>query len=223
MPDAVHHAPKRIAFVHTVGRLVEMFRQMAARELPQADIFHVLNESLLQDLLRDGESPAVTRRIVQQAVLAADAGASLVVFTCSSTSPAIDAARPLVSVPILKIDDPMAERAVAAGGKIGLVCTASSTVAPSSALLEAHARAAGRAIEIEPLLLKEAYDALFAGDTARHDAIVTEAAVAMAPRCGCLVLAQASLAHLQEPLAAKVDVPVLASPALLMEKLRALT
>jgi Asp/Glu/hydantoin racemase len=222
MPDTANHVPKRIAFVHTVGRLVEMFRQMAARELPQADIFHVLNESLLQDLLRNGESPAITRRIVQQAMLAADAGASLVVFTCSSTSPAIDAARPLVSVPILKIDDPMAERAVATGGKIGLVCTASSTVAPSSSLLEAHARAAGSTIVIEPLLLKEAYDALFAGDTARHDAIVTEAAVAMAPQCDCLVLAQASLAHLQEQLSAKVDVPVLASPPLLMQRLRAL-
>jgi Asp/Glu/hydantoin racemase len=212
----------RVAFVHTVGVLVDRFRKMAAASLPGVDAFHVLNESLLQDLLRDGPSAGITRRVVQQAALAADAGATLVVFTCSSTSPAVDVARELVSVPILKIDDPMAEQATSRGGRVGVICTTRSTVDPSTALLKQHAKAAGSAIEIETVLLPGAYDALFSGDVARHDEIVREAAVSLAARCDVLVLAQASIAHLQEPLSGLVAIPVLASPPLLMARLRGL-
>src|SRR5580698_98016 len=129
----------RIAFVHTVAFLVDMFRETMDRELPHVEVVHILNETLLKDLLRDGASPKITERIVRQAILAADADVDMVVFTCSSTSPAINVARQLLAIPIIKIDDPMAERAVLSGNRIGLVCTARSTVDPSSALLREHA------------------------------------------------------------------------------------
>jgi Asp/Glu/hydantoin racemase len=211
----------RIVFVHTVGFLVEQFRRMAEEDLPGVEVLHVLNESLLKDLLRTGPSPAITRRIVQQAVLAADADVDLVVFTCSSTSPAIDVARQVMSVPVLKIDDPMAEKAVFIGPRIGLLCTASSTVTPSSELLQAHAKQAGKEISISVSLAADAYEALFAGNRKRHDEIITADALKLAETCDVVVLAQASLAHLRESIGEKVGVPVLASPPLLMERLRA--
>ena len=130
---------KRIAFVHTVGFLVEDFRARARADMPAADCFHILNESLLQDLLRRAPLPLVYRRVVDQIVLAAEARPDLIVVTCSSTSPAVDIARRIVPVPILKIDDPMMAEAARSGARIGLLCTASSTVEPSSALLRAHA------------------------------------------------------------------------------------
>lgn len=209
----------RIAFLHTVGFLVERFRTLMRDAHPEVDSFHILNEGLLQDLLRHGASPAITRRIVAQALLAAEAGADLVVFTCSSTSPAVDLARRMTEVPILKIDDPMAARAVAIGGRIGLVCTARSTVPASEGLIRAHAAEAGRAVEIETILLDDAYAALMAGDRDRHDAMVTAEARALAGRVDVLVLAQASLAHLRDGLASDGGTPVLASPPLLMEEI----
>jgi Asp/Glu/hydantoin racemase len=211
----------RIAFVHTVGFLVEQFRRLAQENLSGVEVFHVLNESLLKDLLRMGPSPAITRRIVQQAVLAADADVDLVVFTCSSTSPAIDVARQVISVPVLKIDDPMAEKAVSIGPRIGLLCTASSTVTPSSELLQGQAKRAGKEISISVSLAADAYEALFAGNTMRHDEIITAAALKLAETCNLIVLAQASLAHLRESIGDKIGIPVLASPPLLMERLRA--
>jgi Asp/Glu/hydantoin racemase len=212
-----------IAFVHTVAFLVELFRQTMERELPQVEAVHVLNETLLKDLLRDGPSPKITERIIRQAILAADAGVDMVVFTCSSTSPAINLARQMLSIPILKIDDPMAEHAVSIGSRIGLLCTASSTVVPSSALLREHAARIGKPIEIDISLSTRAYDALFAGDRAEHDRIITEAAVKCAQDCDVMVLAQVSLAHLREPIANATGLPVLASPPLLIERLRKMT
>jgi Asp/Glu/hydantoin racemase len=209
----------RVAFIHTVGFLVEHFRSLMRDALPKTDCFHILNESLLQDLLRDGPSSSITRRIVDQAALACDAGAGLIVFTCSSTSPAINIARKVVTVPILKIDDPLMTRAVDSGTQIGLVCTTKSTLGPSQDLLRQHAAAAGKTVEIEPLLLSEAYDALIAGDRAKHDGIVLAAAKDLATRVDTIVLAQASLAHLAKPLSDVTAAPVLASPPLLMAEI----
>jgi Asp/Glu/hydantoin racemase len=214
---------QRVAFVHTVGFLVEDFRARMRTEVPAADCFHILNESLLQDLLRGAPQPLVYRRVVDQIVLAAQAQPDLIVVTCSSTSPAVDIARRLVQQPILKIDDPMMVQAVGSGPRIGLLCTASSTVEPSSALLRAHAAQQGREITIKTVLRPEAYQALMAGDRARHDAVLQEAAAELSREVDVLVLAQASLAHLRGPLAEKLTCPVLASPPLLMREIARLS
>ena len=209
----------RVGFVHTVGFLVDEFRARMARELPAVDYFHILDESLLQDLLRGRPRGAVFRRAGAQVLAAADAGADLIVMTCSSTSPAVDVVRPLVNRPILKIDDPMMAAAAAAGPRVGLLCTASSTVEPSTALLRAHAAAQGRSVEVAPRLEVAAYAALLAGDRAEHDRLVRRAAAEAADASDVIVLAQASLAHLRDELGAALPVPVLSSPPMLMRAL----
>lgn len=209
---------RRIAFIHTVAMLVERFRPRFQTDLPEADCFHMLDESVLQDLMRSGPSAAITRRVVALAMLAADAGAGLIVFTCSSTSPAIDVARQLVTPPILKIDDPMYAEVARTGGRVGLICTTPSTVDASRSLLAAHAQSAGQRIEQETVLCAAAFDALVAGQRELHDRLVTEAAIALAPRVDRIVLAQASLAHLALPLAALLGKPALASPELLVRE-----
>ena len=208
----------RVGFVHTVGFLVDRFRAEMAAAHPHVESFHVLNETLLQDLLRGEERPAVYRRVVAQVLLAVDAGASLVVMTCSSTSPALDLARQLTPVPLLKIDDPMMAEAARTGRRIAVICTNTSTPGPSAALLRNHAACLGREVLVEAVVRPEAYTALFAGDRARHDSIVLEAAEEVADRADVLVLAQASLEPLQGRIAA-FGKPVLASPKLMMAEL----
>ncbi|MNT47041.1 hypothetical protein D3C72_1837220 [compost metagenome] len=69
------------------------------------------------------------------------------------------------------------------------------------------------------MLRPEAYQALMAGDRARHDAILYEASTEVSNEVDVLVLAQASLAHLRDALAADLSCPVLASPPLLMREM----
>lgn len=209
----------RVAFVHTVGFLADEFRNLMRAQLPEVDAFHILNESLLQDLLR-GDAPAqVHRRVAEQLMLAADAGAGLMVMTCSSTSPGVDVARQMTDLPILKIDDPMAAQAVRSGQRIGLMCTATSTVAPSTGLLKFHAAQQKREIQVRPEVNAAAYQALLSGDRVTHDLLVRDSAARLASEVDVLVLAQASLAHLAGPLAEVLPCPVLASPPLLMREI----
>ena len=209
----------RLAFVHTVGFLADTFRRLMREEQPNIDCFHILNESLLQDILRGVPKTEVYRRVTEQVILASDAQADLIVVTCSSISPAVDIARLLVGKPVLKIDGPMAAEAVKIGTRIGLLCTAASTLKPSSALLKAHAEEQGRTIALITHVNSDAYTALMAGDRERHDLLVRQSALELSTEVDVLVLAQASLAHLREELTRELPCAVLASPPLLMREL----
>ena len=115
----------------------------------------------------------------------------------------------------------MAAEAIHRGPRVGPLCTASSTVEPSSALLRQHATRQGCEALITPVVRPEAYEALMAGDRARHDSIVCAAARDLGRKADVIVLAQASLAHLQAELEATLATPVLASPPLLMDAIGA--
>jgi len=212
---------KRLALIHTVLFAAELFKKKLAARYVDLQSFHVVDESLLQELMRsDGVmTPGLIRRLAVQASLARDAGAEVILFTCSSTSPAVDMVRPMIDVPIVKIDDPMAERAVRTGERIGLICTTRTTLGPSEHLLRDHAVRQGRKVDIRTRLESAAFEAVLSGNKALHDELVRRTAMELSGECDVIVLAQASMAHLASELAGSLNVPVLASPDLCVEAL----
>ncbi len=206
---------KRLAVIHTVLFLADFFKKKLAEHYPKLESFHVVDESLLKDLIRaDGLTPKIIRRVAMQAGLARDAGAQAILFTCSSTSPAVDVIRAMLDIPILKIDDPMAEKAIQLGKKIGIVCTASSTEVASKKLIEAHAAKQRKDVEVVVHLESEAFEAVMKGDKTRHDQLVSDAVKRFSEMTDVVLLAQASMAHLAPSLNEALEVPVLASPDL---------
>ena len=214
---------KTLGFIHTAWMMVEVIK----KELTTLDVpfnaFHIWDETLLIDFMRTGGlSPQIIRRFSQHAVAAEEAGADLIIVTCSSTSPAVDIVKRLVSRLVLKIDEPMAEAAVAKGGRIGIVATVATTLDPTSNLLREKALEAGKKVSISTALCQEAFQAILQGDTERHDRMVTEKAITLARDVDVLVLAQGSMARLALPLSQQVSIPVLSSPSLLMKKVKAI-
>jgi len=215
---------QRIALLHTVVFLAEMFRKLIQENLPQTKSFHVVDERILQELLEVGHmTPKVVRRVATHVLLAEDAGADLILFTCSSTAPAVDTVRGLVGIPILKVDEPMAEKAVGLGETIGVVATAKTTLGPSVSLIEATAAKHGKKIRVQAELETRAFEARLAGDIEAHDLIVKETVATLARNNAVVVLAQASMAHLADELQDNLEVPILASPKICMEALNQMT
>ncbi|MFS2207982.1 hypothetical protein [Variovorax sp. Varisp36] len=64
---------QRTAFIHTVATLVERFPPRFQAELPDADCLHMLDESDRQDLIWQGPSSGIARRIVPLSQPAANA------------------------------------------------------------------------------------------------------------------------------------------------------
>ena len=214
---------RSVAFLHTVPFLVDTFSRLAAQHLPMVSCFHMVDDGILKEVFKDGVSaPRVLRRILQQVVLAGEAGAELVVFTCSSTSPAVDFVRPLSDVRIMKVDEPLAAKAVSIGSKIGIVATARTTLEPSSNLIKDEAKRQGKSVEVDARLEMEAFQVRLAGNVAEHDKIIRKVCADLASRNDVVVLAQASMAHLAESMQEEYKRPVLASPPLCMEALKKL-
>jgi Asp/Glu/hydantoin racemase len=205
-----------LAFVHTVLSLPPVFAALAEELLPDTELFHVVDESLLNVTRKAGAlTPVTRRRVLGYLESAAEAGADLVLVTCSSIGPAVDAARDFVPVPVLRVDEPMADEAVGLGSRVGVIATLRTTLEPTAALVERRARAAGKDLEVDAHVCDGAFEALQAGDRDRHDELVREGVRTLAGEVDAIVLAQASMARVVDTMAEdERPVPVLSSPRL---------
>lgn len=211
---------KKIGFVHTGVAIADMFKPMIAKQLPSINSFHIVDDSLIQDLLQEGKfTPSIRKRLCNQIELAEEAGADIIMVTCSSIAPGVDIASKMVTVPVMKVDEPMAQKAVSLSDKIGVMATAKTTMEPSINLINEKAKEAGKEITIHSNLSSDAFECFLAGDMMNHDRILKEAALQLVNKVGVIVLAQASMGHLAETIEEITNVPVLKSPPLAMEAL----
>jgi Asp/Glu/hydantoin racemase len=205
-----------IAVLHTSLLFVNpdsVINEYLSELAPDAKVLHFVDSDVLAAVVRDGEvSSASTQRMVHLAQAAESAGADVIFSACSSVGPAIDVARRLVSVPIVKIDDAMTASAVETADAVGVLATVPTTLPPTRALVEEKARAAGRDITVQERLCEGAFSVLMSGDRDRHDAMVLDGARALAAEVDVIVLAQASMARLAPAIAEAVGKPVLSSP-----------
>jgi Asp/Glu/hydantoin racemase len=214
---------KRLVLLHTVSTLVQPFARLAAEILPDdVEAIHVADELLLRVLFdRGGLTPVIYRRVADHIVAAQEMGAHAVQLTCSSISPCVDLASVMVGIPVLKIDEPMVEKAISIGSRIGVAATVPTTLKPTSELVRTRARATGREADVEPFLCAGAFDALSAGDGEEHDRIVRAGLRGLMTRNEVVVLAQASMARVADTIPAdERTVPLLSSPRLAMERAR---
>jgi Asp/Glu/hydantoin racemase len=209
-----------IGFVHTVLGLPPTFADLAEELVPGADVFHIVDETLLGVTRKTGSlTPTTRRRVLGYVESAADAGADLVVVTCSSIGPAVDASHEFVDVPVLRIDEPMADEAVQLGSRIGVLATLSTTLQPTADLVARRAHAAGKEVEVVARVCDGAFDALASGDRDRHDDLVRAGLRELIAAVDVVVLAQASMARIVETLPeAERTVPILSSPRLGMQR-----
>jgi Asp/Glu/hydantoin racemase len=209
---------RRLAFVHTVGTLEPVFDDLARELIPDADVHHVVDEPLLGEAVAAGRIPEATaKRLERHIEHELEAGADLVVVTCSSMGPAVDAIRERHGWPVQRVDEAMADRALELGSRIGVLATLRSTLEPTTALV--RQRAGDRPVEVIPYLCDGAFAALRAGDTGTHDELVLAGFRELLPRVDVIVLAQASMARVAATLGDEADgVPILASPRLGVER-----
>ncbi|MBD0288738.1 MAG: aspartate/glutamate racemase family protein, partial [Flavisolibacter sp.] len=169
---------------------------------------------LIKDVIARGELTSQTaRRVVDYVGSAETAGADLILVTCSSIGAAVETAATLTKVPVLRVDQPMADKAVQMGRKIGVIATLPTTLVPTSDLVQRRAIKAGKEIELTARLCEGAFDALMSGDAAKHDEMVANALRELSTQVDVIVLAQASMARVVDTLDEKDKrVPILASP-----------
>ena len=205
---------KTLGLIHTSATLVPIFQQLCDQWLKGVNIFNIVDDSLIKDVINRGKLTSTTaRRVVDHVGSAEIAGADHILVTCSSIGAAVEAAAPLTKVPVLRVDQPMADLAVQTGTRIGVVATLPTTLEPTSDLVERRAIKAGRSIQLTSQLCEGAFEALMSGDAAKHDAMVAEALKALSAKVDVILLAQASMARVVDQLGESAKkIPIIASP-----------
>ncbi|MHB0773728.1 aspartate/glutamate racemase family protein [Bradyrhizobium sp. 5.13L] len=205
--------PPRIALIHALKHSIAPIEAAFATAWPEARLMNLLDDSLSADLARDGAlTDAMTERFLVLGDYAAATGADGILFTCSAFGPCIEAvARAHASMPVLKPNEAMIERAVTMGKRIGLLSTFPPTLASMPPEFPT-------AVEVVPKLAEGALAALDRGDRAMHDRLITEASRDLRD-CDVIALAQFSIAATAPLVAEATGRPVVTTPDSAVEKL----
>ena len=212
---------KKLGLIHTSATLVPVFAQLCKEKLPGVEVFNIVDDSLVNGIMAAGGiTPQIARRVSDYLKSAEAAGADQIMVTCSSIGPAVEAGAHAIRVPVLRVDQPMADKAVAAGKKIGVIATLRTTLEPTADLISHRAALAGKKIELSSRLCEGAFDALMSGDGVKHDTMVAAALRELSKRVDVIALAQASMARVVEALSpAHRRTPILASPGIAVDYL----
>lgn len=213
---------RKAGMVHSVASLVPVFNGLAAEIMPDVEILHVVDEGLLKDVINTGKyPPGAARRLGLLASFTVESGAEAVMLTCSTLGVLVEEARKMLKVPLIKVDEAMADAAVRQGTRIGIIATLYTTLKPTSDLVQERAAIARKDVNVETVLCQGAFEALRAGDTASHDRIVLENLRKLMERSDVVVLAQASMARVADTIpAAERKAPVLSSPRLGVQRFK---
>jgi Asp/Glu/hydantoin racemase len=212
---------KTLGLIHTSATLVPIFQDLCNKYLPGVKTFNIVDDSLIKNVIACGElTPTTAKRVVDYAGSAEIAGADYILFTCSSIGAAVEAAANLTTVPVLRVDQPMADLAIQTGTRIGVIATLPTTLAPTTDLVKRRAMYLQKEISVTAVLCEGAFDALMSGDAATHDAMVAAALKDLVTKVDVILLAQASMARVVDHLnAADKIVPILASPTIAIQYL----
>lgn len=202
----------RVGVVHTFLYSVEDLKAQFREQLPEAEMINIIDDSLLEEALANGAvTPAIISRMCDYYQNLQALGCVCALNQCSSVGEASDIAGKTVSMPIFKIDRPMARKAAELGEKIAVIATACSTVEPSSRLVESEAARLGRRVQVDRCFVEGAYECLLkTGDKQKHNEMVVAKVEEAAKDHDVIVLAQGSMYHLM-PLLSHIQVPVLTS------------
>ena len=207
--------------VHTAMALVEPLTKTFAELLPEVNVNHIADSSLIKEVIANNMvTPAVRRRLLAYYNAAADAGADVVFNTCSSVGDVADYGNTYAPIPVFRIDQPMAAQAVAVYNRIGVISTLPTTLDPTCRLLKNEAKKVGREVTLVEGLADGAFAAGQSGDGETHDRLIAEAAGRIANQVDAFVLAQGSMARMEQRLSELTGKPVLSSPVLGVKGLR---
>lgn len=201
---------KKLYTINTTTNYLELifapFGKPFLEANPDFEISNIMDDSLLKETLANGgPTPDVCNRMTTYATVAQAAGADGVLVTCTSVNNATAFIRNLLHIPILNIEEPVAEMAVENGTRIGVLGTIPTSPKAIGSVILAKAEEKGKKVELVNRVVDGAFDVLCAGERDRHDEMVCEALYKLADEVDVIALAQISMSLLKHD---EVKVPV---------------
>ena len=212
---------KTIAAIYTGKGLADPLQAVINRTLPDWRLISIIDDQIIGEVKEAGApTPEIYQRLISYYKAVEAMGADVILNTCSSVGDVVYEGRKQVQVPIIRIDEAMARKAVSESSVIGVVATLRSTLDPTMRLLQIEAKKLGKTVTPVDGLADGAYQALVDGKPELHDDCIAKTVMALAEKVDCILLAQGSMARMEQKLGQMVSIPVYASPQLCLNAIR---
>ena len=214
--------PVRIGAVSPMDNAMDAIGEAFAALWPEAELFHVLDESLYLDFA--GGTPQTDEtgeRVSRLLHYAADCHADGLLFTGSVFGRWVEAARADMDIPCLTSHEAMIEEAFTHGSRLGILTTAPGSLKCLVEDIDRYSKDQGKPVTVTDHIEDSARPIILAGDVETHDQMVAAAADKIID-CDCLMLGQFSMTGAISRFTDMPDRPVLTSAHTAVRKLQRL-
>ena len=204
---------KTVAVLHTTPVTITGLSIHFATELPGVKQTNFLDDTMLPEINAAGcITPAVRYRFYNLLSAAAASHPDAILCACSSVGDLLEEGAGIISVPVQRIDAPMAETAIRLGNRIAVFATLASTLGPTINLIERKAKEACKAVTSTPFLIDGAGQLLSEGRMEEYEHLIASQLAQALMENDLIVLAQASMANAVKRLDNWENLPILSSP-----------
>jgi len=196
---------KRLFLLHTMPFVMNEISGPLEKDFldrnPGVEIHTMLDTSLLADTMAAGKvTPTTANRLLSYVREAEQAGADMLLLTCTSMGEGMAHVAEFSSLPTLCITEPMMKQALDSGNRVGIIGTVPTS--PAQIIAPLMEEAARRGLGEEDLtvvveVVEEAFAARGRGDTPEHDRLVSAALAKMTAEheVDSILFAQASMTN----------------------------
>ncbi len=183
-----------IGFLHTAAVHEGTFARLVAERDPAAVVVQITRPELLDRARSHGLDDPELLAGISAATAELDAAAvDVLVCTCSTIGGLVERPSSAGRSPALRVDRPMARLAVERGGRIAIVATVESTIAPTISLLKEEATSADVVVDFEPRPCLDAWPLFESGDSKAYIRMIATYVDSLPAEFVSVVLAQASM------------------------------
>lgn len=202
----------RIATINAVTASIDPARRAILEVLPDADVWTLLDDRLLQDAeAAGGLTPALAARMQRLITHAQTQGAEAILLTCSLYGPVAESF-PDLGMPVVSADGPAFDAvAELRESTVAVVSGQPAPLADSVARTAARAAELGSQVTLRPVLAQDAV-ARADGDETRLASLIVDAIRSQVDSVDAVFLAQYSLSPAGPKVAELLSVPVLSGP-----------
>lgn len=201
-----------LVYTSTTPELIELVeREVRANLGDDVEIISMQDPSILAEVRDAGYvTPTAAARLMGMYTAAVAQGAEAILNICSSVGEVADAFQPAaayIGVPVVRVDEDMCREAVRKGLRIGVLATLPTTLEPTKGTIRRVARAMGKHVELVDGLVNA-----FGMDQVQFRQLLIGAAKEICDQVDVIVLAQGSMAYVEQDIEAAVGKPTLSSP-----------
>lgn len=202
-----------LVYTSTTPELIELVNREVRKNIGgEAEILSLQNPGILAAVREAGYvTPKAAADLIAMYMEAVGQGADAILNICSSVGEVADCmqtAAAYIGVPIVRIDEEMCREAVRLGSRIAVLATLPTTLEPTKNTVLRVAREMGRHVEMVDGLI----DGAFGLDQEQFRKLLLDKAAQVKDSADVILLAQGSMAYVEEDISREMGIPTLSSP-----------